>query len=87
MNKGKLMCAIARFEKEVRERLEFVRREVNFNSDLVLLKEKHKKFCGEDAKELNELKVRQRTLAEVLNGLNEILEDEDIDIETIRKNV
>ena len=87
MDKEDLMRTVVRFEEEVKERLESVRKDIAFNSDLVLLKEKHKKFAGETSKEISELKIRQSTLEDILDSFKDIMEDEDIDIEAIRKNV
>ena len=87
MDKEDLMRTVVRFEEEVSGRLEDVRKDIAFNSDLVSLKEKHKRFVGETSKEISELKIRQSTLEDILDSFKDIMKDEDIDIEAIRENV
>lgn len=83
MSVENLMRVIGRHKADLDDILKSTKKDIDYNTDLIMLNEKHNKFSSKVSEETKELKIRQSMLEEIISDFNEIIEDEEVDMETI----
>lgn len=87
MDKEDLMNVIYKHNKELTEMLDDVTKDITYNKDLIILNEKHKRSNYDVTQKIEELKIKEETIKEIIDNFVEIMKCEDVDIKEIEKEI
>lgn len=85
MEKEKLAKIIIEYYKNLQSTLEWIKNDIIYNNDLMELNKKHGKCNYDLLNKVDELKAKEDIVNELINDFDEILSDERVDIEGIKK--
>jgi len=84
MEKEDLIKVIYNHSKSLKSSIEQVKKDIEYQKDLLELKEKHNKSTTDVNEKINELKIILGTLEDIQSDFNEDIENEDVDLEEIK---
>lgn len=87
MEKEDLGKSILGIDEFLADGLEQINKDISYNTDLMQIAKKHNKIVEMNKKEqlLKELNIRKDTIENIINNFNDVLDENDVDIEEVKK--
>lgn len=87
MEKEDLGKSILGIDEFLADGLEQINKDISYNTDLMQIAKKHNKIVEMNKKEqlLEELNIRKDTIENIINNFNDVLDENDVDIEEVKK--
>lgn len=85
MEKEDLIKVIYNHSKSLKSSIEQVKKDIEYQKDLLELKEKHNKSTTDVNEKINELKIILGTLENNQDDFNETMDENDVDLDEIKE--
>lgn len=84
MEKEDLIKVIYEYDESLKRSIEQVKKDMEYQQDLLKLNEKHNRNTTNVKDKIEELRIILRTLEDIQNDFNDNIEDNDVDFEEIK---
>lgn len=84
MEKEDLIKVIYEHDESLKRSIEQVKKDMEYQQDLLKLNEKHSKNITNVQEKIEELRIILRTLEDIQNDFNDTIDDNDVNFEEIK---